>query len=212
VGATIPVSATATFATKVHFAADKIDCGSGFVTGADFRTADVPNTGSDTYSTIFSLPDNTECYRIRAAATPCNKGPVVDATPVAITVKCSDCGVCLFSERDGVHRTAAWSSDLAVEGGRLQLIVNGSSGSFVGRGRTYGVASLVEGQNRVEAVLVASAGKNGLWRFDLMSSQAVVPGSLQVIAGDVVSIASSSVTFRLRGQAGERIVFTFQKQ
>jgi len=105
-----------------------------------------------------------------------------------------------------------WSSDLAVDGGRLQVVVNGSATSFPARGRAYGVASLVEGENRVEAVLVESAGRAGLWRFDLMSSQAVVPGSLRVIAGDVVSIASNSVTFRLRGESGERIVFTFQKQ
>ena len=74
------------------------------------------------------------------------------------------------------------------------------------------MASLVAGENRVEAVLVEAAGKPGLWRFDLMNAEAVVPGSLRVVAGEVVSIASSSLTFRLRGVAGERIVFTFQKQ
>jgi hypothetical protein len=89
--------------------------------------------------------------------------------------------------------------------------VNGASASFPGSGRAYGAASLADGDNRVEAVLVESAGKAGLWRFELMNSQAVVPGSLRVIAGDVVSIAPTSVTFRLRGVAGERIVFTFRK-
>ena len=212
-GPTIPVTVTAMFATKVHFAADKYDCFSGFLIASDFVTADVANSGSDTYSTTFSLPDTTECFKIRATATSCGKG-TVDATPVyPVKVACSDC-TCPFSlsEPDGVRRTAAWSSDLSVESGRLQLIVNGASASFPARGRAYGVASLVEGENRVEAVLVESAGKAGLWRFDLMNSQAVVPGSLRVIAGEVVSIASSSVTFRLRGESGERIVFMFQKQ
>ena len=207
----IPVSATATFASKVHFAADKIDCGSGFVILADAATADVSNSGSDTFSATLNVPTSFACYRIRATATNKCSGSTVDATPIRVEVTCPSCG-CGGSTREVARRTAAWSSDLSVEGGRLQLVVNGASATFPGRGRAYGVASLVEGENRVEALLVEGAGKGGLWRFDLMNSQAVVPGSLRAIAGDVVSIASSSVTFRLRGESGERIVFTFQKQ
>jgi len=105
-----------------------------------------------------------------------------------------------------------WTSDLTLPDGRLQVVFNGSAASFPGRGRSHGMASLAEGENRVEAIVVEAAGKAGLWRFDLISAQSVRAGSLRVIAGDVVSIASNSITFRLRGEPGERVVFTFQKQ
>ena len=48
----------------------------------------------------------------------------------------------------------------------------------------------------------------GLTQF----AKQVVPGSLRVIAGEVVSILPASVTFRLHGETGERVVFTFLKQ
>src|SRR5205823_2658459 len=108
--------------------------------------------------------------------------------------------------------TAGWSSDLTVEGGRLQVVVNATAVSYPGRGRAYGMGALVNGENRVEATVVEAAGKPGLWRFDLMNSQEVAPGSIHVIAGEVVSVAATSVTFRLHGTAGERVVFTFLKK
>jgi hypothetical protein len=37
----------------------------------------------------------------------------------------------------------------------------------------------------------------------------VVPGSLRVVAGEVVQAAPAAVAFRLRGRPGERVVFTF---
>jgi hypothetical protein len=51
-----------------------------------------------------------------------------------------------------------------------------------------------------------------LWRFDFMSSQAIAPGSIRVLAGDVASVGASSVTFHLKGAPGERIAFTFDKK
>jgi hypothetical protein len=62
------------------------------------------------------------------------------------------------------------------------------------------------GPARVEALLVTAAGRPGTWRFQLPS--AVKPGSLRVVAGDVAAIAADTVTFRLAGRPGERIVFT----
>jgi hypothetical protein len=70
----------------------------------------------------------------------------------------------------------------------------------------------VEGANRVEAVLLAGSAKPGLWRFDLLTTSAVAAGSIRVISGDPVQISSTSVTFRLQGRAGERVVFTFDKK
>jgi hypothetical protein len=111
-----------------------------------------------------------------------------------------------------VRKALAWSSDLDVEGGRLQLVVNGSAVSYPGVGRAYGMAAFIDGQNHVEATLVEGRGKAGLWRFDFMSSQAIAPGSIRVLAGDVASVAASSITFHIKGIPGERIAFTFDKK
>jgi hypothetical protein len=90
--------------------------------------------------------------------------------------------------------------------------VNGGRSSFPARGRSYGTAASVEGANRVEAVVVVGSGKPGLWRLELLTMSAVAPGTIRVIAGEPVQISSTSVTFRLQGRAGERVVFTFQKK
>jgi hypothetical protein len=202
------VSATASGANKVHFAVDEINCSPPFATTIpDEAFADVVGTSSP-YSTTMNVGLPTfECYRLRATAQ--STCASADASPIKFIVDTScGCGCGKPFSRE----VARWSSDLTMDGGRLEVVMNHTSASFPGRGRAYGVASLVEGENRVEAVLVESAGKPGVWRFDFMNSEAVVPGSLHVVAGDVVSIASSSLTFRLRGESGERIVFTFQKQ
>jgi hypothetical protein len=111
-----------------------------------------------------------------------------------------------------LRRGLAWESDLSVEGGRLQLVVNGSAVFYPGAGRAYGMGVFVEGPNHVEATLVEGSGKAGQWRFDFLGSQGVVPGSLRIVAGDPVTVAESSITFRLKGTAGERIAFTFDKK
>ena len=53
------------------------------------------------------------------------------------------------------------------------------------------------------------AGAGGSWRFDLQALR-IAPGSLQVVAGDVVQLGADTVVFRLRGRAGERVVFAFE--
>jgi hypothetical protein len=70
----------------------------------------------------------------------------------------------------------------------------------------------VNGENRIEAVLVQSTGKPGLWRVDITPSDAIAEGSLRVISGEAVLLGASSATFRLSGREGERIVFTFLKK
>ena len=62
----------------------------------------------------------------------------------------------------------------------------------------------------MEASLAEASNKSGLWRFELLSSEAA-GASIRVVAGEVVALTSSSVTFRLRGRPGERVVFTFAK-
>jgi hypothetical protein len=111
-----------------------------------------------------------------------------------------------------VKESLAWSSDLDVEGGQLQLIVNGSAVSYPDAGRAYGMGALIDGPNHVEATLVEGKGKAGLWRFEFLNSQAIASGSIRVLAGDAVTVGASAITFRLKGNPGERIAFTFDKQ
>jgi hypothetical protein len=99
-----------------------------------------------------------------------------------------------------------------VEGGQLQVIVNGSSAAYPGTGRAYGMAAMVDGTNRVEATLVEGRGRSGQWRFDFLATQAIAPGSIRVVAGDVVGVSGGSITFRLKGTPGERVAFTFDKK
>ena len=148
-----------------------------------------------------------KCYQIGAIATN-NCGNNASAA-VQFILAGNSCNP--YPSLKDVRRALAWSSELGVEGGRLQVIVNGASASYPEVGRAFGVAALVDGPNHVEATLVDAKGKAGLWRFELLSSQAVA-GSLRVVAGDVVTVGATSVTFRLRGNPGERIAFTFDKR
>jgi hypothetical protein len=58
---------------------------------------------------------------------------------------------------------------------------------------------------------VDGKGKAGVWRF-VIPGRGGRRGSIRVLAGDVLSIASTSITFRLKGAPGERIAFTFEKR
>jgi len=146
------------------------------------------------------------CYDIGATAT---NSCGTSATASVRIILASSCYP-VINARD-VKESLAWSSDLDVEGGRLQLIVNGSAALYPDAGRAYGMSAFTEGANRVEATLVEGKGKAGLWRFEFLGSQ-VASGSIRVIAGDAVGVAATSITFRLKGTPGERIAFTFEKQ
>src|SRR5262249_42293463 len=204
-------SAGANRANKVHFAVDEISCTSPFPdTIPNEAQADVGGTSSPYSTTIDVGLPALECYRARATAFSACSGATANAPSVMFIVDPS-CG-CKCGPKPFGGDVVRWSSDLDMDGGRLQLVMNGGSESSARRGRAYGEASLAEGENRMEAVLVEASGKPGLWRFDLLNAEAIVPGSLHVVAGEVASIPSSSLTFRLRGVAGERVVFTFQKK
>ncbi|PYQ40598.1 MAG: hypothetical protein DMF77_17960, partial [Acidobacteria bacterium] len=155
------------------------------------------------YSATLRLSNGPGDYLIQAIAFRECRRESVTTPQIRITAGC-------FAAREVAGM--AWSSDLAVDGGRLQVVINGAAASFPGAGRSIGTARLTGKPNRVEATLVDAAGKPGSWRFDLMGSPAAVAGSIRVIAGEVVEIAGTSVTFRLAGKPGERVVFEFLSQ
>jgi hypothetical protein len=151
-----------------------------------------------------------KCYDIGATVT--NSCGLKSSAKVTFYNATSTCSFYPYPYFRDVRRALAWSSDLDIEGGRLQLVVNGTATSYPGVGRAYGMAGFVDGPNHVEAMLVEGRGKAGSWRFEFLSSQAIAPGSIRVVAGDVASVAASSVSFRLKGTPGERIAFTFEKK
>jgi hypothetical protein len=66
------------------------------------------------------------------------------------------------------------------------------------------------GENRLEARLTQAAGRPGLWRFELQEKGRLEPGSLQVLQGEVAQVTGDAVVFRLRGQVGETVAFSFR--
>jgi hypothetical protein len=111
---------------------------------------------------------------------------------------------------DASAPSAAVVSELGVPGGAGQVVANGEA-AFPRAGRSPRAVRLRAGENTVEATLV-EARSGGTWRFDLGSLSGFRPDTLRVVAGDVVQMAGGSVTFRLQGRPGERIVFAFRAE
>jgi hypothetical protein len=109
------------------------------------------------------------------------------------------------------QRPVTWVSQLDVPGGRGQIVLNGSEALFPAAGRVPLSARPRAGDNRVEAQLVKAEGRAGLWRFELAAGSTVA-GSLRVISGEVALVTGDAVVFRLKGQPGERVVFTFRNR
>jgi len=86
--------------------------------------------------------------------------------------------------------------------------LNGRTAFYPGEGRSMGAAPTRRGTNRFEAQLAAASGP-GSWRFDFLPGS-FEPGSLRVVAGEVVELSNETVVFRLRGEPGERVVLTFR--
>jgi hypothetical protein len=208
----IDVTAATGGATSVTFCAiltSNVNCsgGSGPPPVAPSPICADGTASGTTYTANLNLSSSTGCYAFTALARNGCFNTASDGPKFAF----NDCAFGTSLGENG-GRTAVWSSDLSVEGGRLQVVVNGASPAFPATGRGFGRAHLVDGENRIEAVVVASAGKPGLWRIEMKPAEAILEGSLRVISGEAVLLGASSATFRLSGREGERIVFTFLKK
>jgi len=209
---TLAVQATANNANSVTFCSASTPTGpcvfpsfSGTSLNAAPPPGCVPGTASgNQFSATVNLADG--CNQITATATGCGT-----ATSTKYTFFGNNCFKGDASGR-GQERSTSWSSDLTVEGGRLQVVVNGATPVFPARGRSFGTSSLVNGENRVEAIVVEAAGKAGLWRIDFNPSDSIAEGSLRVVSGEAILLGAASATFRLSGREGERVVFTFLKK
>ncbi len=115
---------------------------------------------------------------------------------------------CEISQAAGTLSLASaqvtWSSSLEIEDGRGRLAL-GTEASVVGRGRATGVAAARDGDNLVDAVLLAGRG-SGTWRFEIAGAR---PGSLRPVAGAVLLLSAEAIVFRLEGRPGERVAFSY---
>jgi hypothetical protein len=107
----------------------------------------------------------------------------------------------LLGLRASEPRSLLWQSELLLRGGRGQLIANGSALVYLEAGRGGGTLAGAAGENRIEMQIVDGAGVPGLWRVTIGPTGSFV----RIIAGEG-QVQGSSVIFRLKGVAGERVV------
>jgi hypothetical protein len=147
-------------------------------------------------------------YVYAAAVDGCDRESVAQVRVKRRTDSCAAAASTTASA--GTGAILVWTSELALPGGRGQVIANGADVVFPGPGRSDMVLPARPGRNRVEAVLV-EGGRPGTWRFTLASG-AIRPGGLRVVAGEAVAVGPETVHFRLQGRPGERAVFSFDAE
>jgi hypothetical protein len=183
-------------------------CGGENFIGTD-NTPPTPFTITWTFPSCGTMPEDV--FRIVVRATDnCNN--VSDNAEVNVRLVGRGCFRIDAARTPGARpEGASWLSELRLPGARGQVVVDGAQAVFPSAGSESFAAALPPGQHRFEATLVEAGGRGaaGLWRFDLQSLR-VAPGSLRVVAGEVVQLGADVVAFRLRGREGERLVFTFE--
>jgi hypothetical protein len=102
-----------------------------------------------------------------------------------------------------------WTMQLDVPEAVGQVVLNGQA-VRTARGRSDAAATAREGDNVVEAQLVEARDKPGTWRFEAQPGEAIEPGSLRVIRGEVVLLTPTAVVFRLKGVPGEQVAFSYR--
>ena len=113
------------------------------------------------------------------------------------------------SERPASGYSLDWAIQLDVPDGVGQVVFNGQAVQ-VTRGPSQIAATARAGDNEVEAQLVESRDKPGTWRFEAQEAEAIEPGSLRVLRGTVTLVTPTAVAFRLTGQRGEEIAFSYR--
>jgi hypothetical protein len=159
--------------------------------GGNWITFTSPNSGSGSGSVTYSVP-----------------GLALGTQTAFIRVGSSECVVVrsALGLKDGAA-TAQWESELSVEGGRGQIVIDGATVQYQDQGPQAHSLPQDTGLRQVVAQLVAGRGRPGTWTFRLGHLRA---GSLRPLAGNPTQVTADSITFRLAGNPGERVVFTFE--
>jgi hypothetical protein len=163
---------------------------------------------ADPWLTVFPpLVTRTGADRIDFRVNPNNSGVKRDGE-IQVRHNGARVAACLIrqeADTASVRAPASWTSELAVPGGSGRLALDGAFVSLQGQGGAPGGRVLTRGTHRFEAVLTAGGGP-GVWRFRLR--EGFRAGTLRVLAGEAAAVGAAEVVFRLRGRAGERVVFT----
>lgn len=114
-----------------------------------------------------------------------------------------------LSQPSVVKYSIGWTIQLDVPDGVGQVVLDGQT-LQVPRGASQAGAAAREGDNTVEARLVEARGQPGTWRFEAQDGEAIEPGSLRVQRGDVALVTPTAVVFRLKGQRGEEVAFSYR--
>jgi non-ribosomal peptide synthetase component E (peptide arylation enzyme) len=104
----------------------------------------------------------------------------------------------------------AWNLELDAPGSLGQAVVDGAIVVAESGRRVQAMARQREGEALVAATLVKGAGKPGTWRFEAQEGEALEPGSLRVLRGDVALLTPTVVVFRLKGVSGEQVAFSYR--
>jgi uncharacterized repeat protein (TIGR02543 family) len=101
-----------------------------------------------------------------------------------------------------------WAIELDVPDAVGQVVLSGQV-LRTARGQSQAPATARDGDTLVEAQLVEAQGKPGTWRFEAQG-EAIEPGSLRVVRGEVALVTPVAVVFRMKGQRGEEVSFTYR--
>jgi PKD repeat protein len=104
----------------------------------------------------------------------------------------------------------AWAIDLDAPGAIGQAVVDGHVVVAASGQRAQQVGRSREGDAVVTATLIKADGKAGTWRFEAQPGGAIEAGSLRGLQGDVALLTPTAIVFRLKGEAGERVSFSYR--
>ncbi|HXB55947.1 MAG TPA: hypothetical protein VN461_14270 [Vicinamibacteria bacterium] len=154
--------------------------------------------GATTTTTLMPPPTSVTLPPITITLPPTITIPTtITLPPTSITLPQTT----LLGLRASEPRSLLWQSELLLRGGRGQLIANGSALVYLEAGRGGGTLAGAAGENRIEMQIVDGAGVPGLWRVTIGPTGSFV----RIVAGDG-QVMGSSIVFRLKGVAGERVV------
>jgi len=115
----------------------------------------------------------------------------------------------LTSEPPVASYSLGWTMQLDVPDAVGQVVLNGQAVQIT-HGPSQAAATGRGGDNLVEAQLVESRGQPGTWQFEAQDAESIEPGSLRVLRGAVVLVTPTAVVFRLTGQRGEEVSFSYR--
>ena len=119
-------------------------------------------------------------------------------------------GSCITSAEPPVSLT--WNVDLEAPGAVGQVVMDGQLLVAESGRRVQQQTRSREGEVALSGSIVRADGKAGTWRFEAQQGEAIEPGSLRVLQGDVALLTPTAVVFRVKGESGERVSFSYRQR